>query len=147
MVLVFKKLITKLKGVGRYFTVTNPTLPILNEYLYDQELVSQLEEVVKYPDLERLLKDPVSKIYIMSTYSTSYNDLGTMLIDKRYNRKIIAVNLHSYFKGEEHLVTTGLTRIISFIKDNKCTLESIHDLYELSSTIKHLIELKGKNND
>jgi len=143
MVTVFKNLVKWLKKCSEIFTIKNPTLPDMNEHLYDQELVSRLEEVIKYPGLEKLLKDPVNKIYVISTYSVTYNDLGSMLVDRRYNRKIIAVNLHSYFNGEESLIVTGLSRIVSFIKTNKCTPEAIHDLYELSSTIKHLIELKG----
>lgn len=143
MVNVFKKLVNGLRKIGSFFTVKNPTLPVMDDYAYDQELVGMLEEVLKFPELDKLLKDPVNKIYVISTYSVSYNDLGTMLTDRRYNRKIIAVNLHSYFNGEEGLVVTGLPRIVSFIKTNKCTPEAIHDLYELSSTIKHLIELKG----
>ena len=69
--------------------------------------------------------------------------IGTMLIDKRYNRKIIAINLHSYFGGEEELVHSGLTRIKEWMKTSKLTPEAVHDLYELTSTIKHLTELKG----
>lgn len=145
MTSLFKKLNTFFKSVGDFFKIKNPKLQPTLDYTYDMELVAALEEVVQYPDLDKLLKNPVSKIYIINTYSTTYNDLGSMLVDKRYNRKIIAVNLHSYFNGEEGLVGLGLKRVISFLKGNKCTAEAIHDLYEISRTIKHLIELRSKS--
>lgn len=140
---VFKKIVNGWKRLTKHLKVVNPVLPTTPEHQYDLSLVETIEEVLKLPNFTAILKDPVSKIYVISTYSTSYNDLGTMLTDRRYNRKIIAINLHSYFGGEEELVHSGLTRIKEWMKTSKLTPEAVHDLYELTSTIKHLTELRG----
>ena len=141
---VFKIILNWIRDVVSKFKVVNPVLGSVTEETHDANLVELLEDVLKYPKLTQLLRDPVSKIYVITTYSTSYNDLGTMLIDKRYNRKLMAINLHSYFNGEEDLVPSGLARIVTWMKGNKLTAEASHDLYEIASTIKHLLALKGE---
>ena len=141
---VFKIILNWIRDVVSKFKIVNPVLGNVAEETHDTYLVELLEDILKYPKLTPLLRDPVSKIYVITTYSTSYNDLGTMLIDKRYNRKLMAINLHSYFNGEEDLVPSGLARIVTWMKGNKLTVEASHDLYEIASTIKHLLALKGE---
>lgn len=141
---VFKIILNWMRDIVSKFKVVNPVLGSVAEETHDANLVELLEDVLKYPKLTQLLRDPVSKIYVITTYSTSYNDLGTMLIDKRYNRKLMAINLHSYFNGEEDLVPSGLARIVTWMKGNRLTTEASHDLYEIASTIKHLLALKGE---
>lgn len=143
MVTIFKKvreILTRLKSI---FEIKNPDL---NSAVYtdlEENLISDLTEVGRYKNLEELLKDPVSKIYILNVYSNNFNDLGGMVVDKRYPRKLIAINLHSFCNGEESRISIGLVNIVKFLKKNKPTPESVHDLRELISVIRNLIELRG----
>ncbi len=140
---VFKNILLRIMKLKGFFVIKNPELPTQNEYQPDTELVAALEAVSRNEGLDKLLKDPVSKIYVITTYSLTYNELGSMLIDRRYNRKLVAVNLHSYFNGDEPAIATSLVRIAGWLKTNKCTPEATHDLYEITRTVKHLLELKG----
>lgn len=138
MISVIKKLNSFFTGFFKLFKIDTPKLNSVPEYEYDYELVESLESLARDKNLEKLIKDPVNKICVINTFSLSFADLGSILLDKRYSRKIVAVNIHSYFKDSEHLVSNGFERIAKFIKQQNCTQESIHDIKEIVFTLQQL---------
>lgn len=79
-----------------------------------------------------LFNDPVHKLYLLNTYSSSLDDLLRNIANKDFNRKINAVNCHSYFKNSIDKLTLSFTRIADML-DNGHRLPSMieHDIYEI----------------
>ncbi len=132
-----------IKKLANVFRVKNPTVHSVNDYSYDEELVEKLESLGRCDYLEKLIKDPVCRIYVINTYSIDITELGSLLISARYNRTLRAVNMFTYFKGNENRATTIFTKIAQLVRNQRCTSEGIRDLNELIDTIHHLKTLKG----
>jgi len=138
---------TMIKKLLSLFTIKNPTLPQFPVFEYDQDLVNNLEALNRDKTIDKLLTDPVCKIFIINTYSNDFTELGGMLIEPRYKRRLLAINLHTYFKGNESRVSAAFGKIAELIKTTKCSTEGLHDINELIVTINHLKEIKGSSYD
>lgn len=134
---------TMIKKLSNFFRIKNPSLEPTDMYHYDSELVAKLESIGYGGDIQSLLKDPVVRIFVINVYSIDFGELGSLLINKRYERKIRAVSLSVYFKGNEGRVTSAFLKIAQLVKEQKCTTEGLHDINELIDTINQLKTLKG----
>lgn len=111
----------------------------------NQDLIVQLTRLSNYPNLNQLFLSPINKIYVINTYTNSFNDLLSNLYSISLNRTIIAINLHSYFSNINSDISSQLTKLISHLSKTKLSSYIEHDLYQLCSTFDDLIELEKNN--
>lgn len=111
----------------------------------NQELITQLTKLTNYSNLNQLFLSPINKIYVINTYTTSFNDLLSNLYSTTLNRTIIAINLHSYFSNINSDISSQLTKLISHLSKTKLSSYIEHDLYQLCSTFDDLIEMEKNN--
>lgn len=111
----------------------------------NQDLIAQLTKLTQYPNLNQLFLSPINKIYVINTYTNSFNDLLSNLYSTTLNRSIIAINLHSYFSNMNSDISSQLTKLISHITKTKLSSYIEHDLYQLCSTFDDLIEMEKNN--
>ena len=127
MLRLFKKLRNVFKPVEK---LSLPENIVVNPYT---RLIERLRFYASREEhLIRLLKDPVNKLYLLNTYSVSFDDLLRNIAYKDFNRKINAVNCYSYFKGS--LDGLGLTfeRIATMLEQGlKLSSMIEHDLLEI----------------
>lgn len=96
----------------------------------NEELARRLNELLYAGDLVGLFTDPVNKMYLMSTYTNSLDDLLSNLLTKGTVRNIIAVDMNTFMKGNVHNVYIIIKRIVPLIEKNKISSPIEHDLYE-----------------
>lgn len=111
----------------------------------NQELITQLTKLTNYSNLNQLFLSPINKIYVINTYTTSFNDLLSNLYSISLNRTIIAINLHSYFSNINSDISSQLTKLISHLSKTKLSSYIEHDLFQLCSTFDDLIEMEKNN--
>jgi len=111
----------------------------------NQDLIVQLTRLSNYPNLNQLFLSPINKIYVINTYTTSFNDLLSNLYSTSLNRTIIAINLHSYFSNINSDISSQLTKLISHLSKTKLSSYIEHDLFQLCSTFDDLIEMEKNN--
>lgn len=132
----FKKLLD-----WRNISFLKPRIP--KEVTQEEELMSKLLEMVHDENLNALFYNPVSKLYVINTYTADFNDLTSSLYNNNFRKQIIAINLHSYFHNSQVDIKTDLEKIAKCLRTHKPNLLIQHDLDELVNTYEYLRKLES----
>lgn len=128
MLTVFKNILKHLKAEE----------PLKSDLVENRELVGKIEELLKTDDLKKITSNPVNRLIVINTYTNSFSDLLSNLVNRNVNRQIIAVNLNSYLKNNFDSLSRDLGRVASILKDSKINIQIESDLYELIDTLLNL---------
>lgn len=123
-------IVKKLLGLFKPVAIVQAPVSVTVEA---SSLVVRLKELASQEDhLVRLFQDPVNKLYIFNTYSTSFEDLLRNIVNKDLERKITAISCHGYFKGNMGKLGISFNRLTSML-ENGLKLNNMieHDLYEI----------------
>ena len=137
MLLFLKKLF---KSKVDKIQIVDKTLNILNK-----DLVLRLNKLISYDNLNYLFLSPISKIYIINTYTNNFNDLISNVYNQAMNRSIIAINLYSYFNDRDMDIRYHLGKITEHLPTVKLSLYIEHDLFQLCNTFDELVEMEKIN--
>ena len=103
-------------------------------------LCRELRKLLYNTRLEHSLKDPVNKMYLMSMYSSSMNDLLNNLLTRRSISYIIAIDIGSFMKGTDSDIAIILGRIIPLLEKNKVSSIVTHDLFEFITICNFILK-------
>lgn len=109
----------------------------------EEQLMSKLLEMVHYEKLNDLFYNPASKLFIITTYTSDFNDLADNLYNSSFRRQIIAVNLHAYFLSSKVDIQADLEKIANCLRTHKPNMSIQHDLYQLVETFEYLKSLEN----
>lgn len=90
--------------------------------------------------VNKLFFNPVSKLYIVNTYTVNFNDLLDNLYNNTFQRNLNAVNIHSYFLNSSVDIENNIEKILVHLPTLKINKLIEHDLYEIYNTF---IDLKN----
>lgn len=126
-------MLSLIKKVTRLFKPVDQIKPESKEVPKTNALSIRLRELANNEErVIELFQDPVHKLYLLNTYTSSLDDLLRNIANKNLTRKINAVNCHSYFKQKLDNLSIPFTRIADMLDDgNKLPSMIEHDLYEI----------------
>lgn len=130
------RLLTKILKPKTKLTIDDT--PILNEDLH-----TKLTELTTYPNLNSLFFSSTNKLYIINTYTNTFDDLLYNFFNSNLSRTIIAINIHSYFNNSRTDLQQQLTRLLTSLPATKLSVYIEHDLYELVNTFEYLTSLEN----
>lgn len=110
----------------------------------DNSTILKISNLAYQKDLQQLFYSPVNKLYVLNTYTDSFNDLLTNLANKSFHRPLIAVNIHSYFNNSTDDIQYNLNRIAKYMQTNTINILLENDLLEIVSAFEYLTENKEK---
>lgn len=114
----------------------------VKEIRLNDSLVDRLTPVVYHTNLNALFFSSVNKLYLLNTYSNSFYDLLDHLLTPEFNRKLNAINVHSYFEGSRVDLSTRLARLPQLLLANKIHPLIEADLHELCSAYEYFLSLE-----
>lgn len=128
-----KQLLKKIRQVFK------PVSKIETEVTPQSQLQETLKNTLELKGwLDECVQDPVNRLYILSTYTTSFGDLQDNVLNKQLTRRLVAVNLYAYFKKNKNIELT-LERMIQLLEQgNKFPPAIEHDLYEICDSFEFL---------
>lgn len=103
---------------------------------HNTELIELLKELMYFEELEAELRDPVNKMYLLNTYSSSFQELTDNLINRKFERQLIAIDMYSYMKGSLRNLHNNLERLLKLLETTKISSTVEHDLYEFINMCK-----------
>ena len=136
MLKIIKKLFTK-----KVSSTTPKEVPVET---HNYDLINQITDIIHSDDFEHIYFKPVSKIYLITVYSTSLSDLLDNVTNKNFNRSISAVSLHSYLEDSHHDLQRQFFRILKILPGYKLSPLIEHDLIEFCDAYSYLKELGVK---
>lgn len=127
----------------KWFTVNQDKdkEPIVETFNYD--LIDRMATIIYSEDFDSIYFKSVSKICLMSMYSTSLPDLLDNFTNRNFNRSISAVSLHDYFKDSHRDLQRQFLRIMKILPTVKLHPLVEHDLIEFFDTYTYLKELEA----
>ena len=123
----FKKILEK---------VASKKAPKLN-----QAVTKALLPLVKDPGITGLFNMPASKIYMLTTYTTSFSDLADNLLNLNFFNPIVATNVYAYFNQGTIDIRLHLEKYVELLHTNKISARVEHDLLEVVAAYTYLKDL------
>lgn len=120
----FKKILEKV--AGKSVPDLNPTV------------IKALLPLVEDKTITALFNLPASKIYILTTYTTSFNDLADNLLNLNFFKPLVATNVHSYFSNGTIDIGLCLEKYLELLYTNKIPSRVEHDLLEIAAAYTYL---------
>ena len=105
--------------------------------------IDMLMEMAGDDDLDDVMLDSVSKIYLINTYSSNVDELLRSVYDHRLRDDIACINLYSYIHGSEEGFRRSLVALRQSIVDRKVKPKTGYDisaLYSAYCTLKGIEE-------
>lgn len=134
---ILEKLVTPVPKISPEPQVITPPL--------NATLVQRIQRLLVDENVNALFYDSVAKLYVMTTYTSTFSDLLEILTAPAYsNRTVSANNIFSYFNGGKVDIQYQLTRIADYIESNKVNSYVQHDLNEICETYDYLLGLKER---
>lgn len=116
---------------------------IITPEIKNEDLITKINEVLSTSNLEEILSNPTSKIYILNVYHTTFDELLQNLLQKNSNRPLIATNVYSYFKGNN--ISYKFNRLKKHLETNDIDILIQNELTEVLDSILYLKEIhRGK---
>ena len=116
---------------------------IITPEIKNEDLITKINEVLSTSNLEEILFNPTSKIYILNVYHTTFDELLQNLLQKNSNRPLIATNVYSYFKGNN--ISYKFNRLKKHLETNDIDILIQNELTEVLDSILYLKEIhRGK---
>lgn len=110
----------------------------IREPSLNKDLIDNIYGILYSFTIERVLKDPCCKLYIINTFSMNFQDLSNSYKDPN-NNTVVAVNLYSYFKDtDSEEVYRYLNGLLKYLPNNKVGFKYAHDLTEITQSISFL---------
>lgn len=116
--------------------------PKLKSSTLNEVLISQLTSLVDNFNLNTLFYSPESKLYILNTYTSSFNELTSLITSNTTTRQLSSINIHAYFNSSTVDIRSQLTRLITYLSSNKISSMIEHDLFELCNAYYDLTHLE-----
>lgn len=110
---------------------------------YNEDLYNKLSELATYSNLNALFFSSTNKLYIINTYTNSFDDLLYNFFNTNLSRTLLASNIHSYFSNSKTDLQQQLTRLLTSLSTTKLSTYIEHDLYELFHTFEYLKSLEN----
>jgi hypothetical protein len=106
----------------------------------DMDLVASLKSLLDIEDLEVIISNPEAKLYLLSVYHPSFNELLSNILTKPTNSFLISVNVYSYFRDINNL-KNSIERLIPIVESNEISFKIQEELTEIVNSFLYLKEL------
>lgn len=108
------------------------------EVSIDEELLEMVDVMRFDDDLEDILYDSSSKLYIINTYSINLDEIGVALYGVKIGKDISAINMYSFIGEDFSTVKPALGRIADNLAKKLPPPKVKHDIEELYKAYLYL---------
>jgi hypothetical protein len=116
-------------------------LPTLQSSTLNSQLVEQLSILIDNCELNTILYSPENKLYLLNTYTISFNELTSTITSTVSSRQLSSINIHAYFNNSSIDIRMQLSKLITYINLNKINAHTEHDLFEICTAYQDLVTI------